>query len=56
MVSHAYHPSIWEMETGGSEVQGYPSLHKEVEGKPGMHGIGLSLFCFVFFSLSKIAY
>lgn len=27
----AYDPSIWEVEAGGSEVQGHPQLYREFE-------------------------
>ena len=29
MVAHTCHPSTWEVEAGGSEVQGHPWTHYE---------------------------
>ena len=31
MAVHAYNPSIWEVDTGGSEGQGYPQLYSQVK-------------------------
>ena len=33
MVSHIYNPSTWELEAGGSGVQGHPRLHETLTGK-----------------------
>ena len=32
---HICHPSTWEMEAGGSGVQGHPWLHSEFEASLG---------------------
>lgn len=30
IVTHAYHPSIWEEEAGGTDVQGHSQVHSEL--------------------------
>lgn len=35
MVTHACHPSNWEVEAGGSGVEGHPQLHNEFETSQG---------------------
>lgn len=39
---YVYNHSTWEVEAGGSQMQGYLQLHNEADvspGQPGLHGL-----------------
>lgn len=35
MVPYTYNPSIWKMEIGKSDIQGYPQLHSKSKATLG---------------------